>query len=243
MEARGVYREMLTQAWLRGASLPNDHEAIRRAIGATEKEWRRSWPLVERFWRVDGDTLVNPTQLEIYAEAQGVALRASERGRRGAQATAQARARVGAQALAHAVFEQCTPNSELQEERCTSADDQLVAEKEKHTKPADVHQERFGRFWSAYPRKVGKDAAWREWQKRSPSEALTAEILGALAVQSVTPQWLRDGGQFVPHPRTWLHQGRWQDEPERQNGRPTKPGLTGPIAPDKAALYDAGVIR
>jgi len=67
MEARGMYREMLTQAWRRGARLPNDHEAIRRAIGATPGEWRRAWPAVQKFWRVDGDQLVNDTQLEIYA--------------------------------------------------------------------------------------------------------------------------------------------------------------------------------
>lgn len=79
MEARGVYREMLTQAWRRGARLPNDHEAIRRAIGATVGEWRRAWPVVKRFWRVDGDDLVNDTQLAVYADAQGRAQRATDR--------------------------------------------------------------------------------------------------------------------------------------------------------------------
>src|SRR3954467_10029089 len=44
MEPRGVYREMLTQAWRRGARLPNDHETIRRAIGCTDSEWKRCWP-------------------------------------------------------------------------------------------------------------------------------------------------------------------------------------------------------
>lgn len=86
MEARGVYREMLTQAWRRGAQLPNDHEAIRRAIGATVGEWRRAWPAVKKFWRVDGDLLVNDTQIEVYADAKGRATRASERGLRAAQA-------------------------------------------------------------------------------------------------------------------------------------------------------------
>lgn len=86
MEARGVYREMLTQAWRRGARLPNDHEAIRRAIGATVGEWRRAWPLVKKFWRQDGDGLVNDTQLEVYADAQGRAERASSRARVAAQA-------------------------------------------------------------------------------------------------------------------------------------------------------------
>jgi uncharacterized protein YdaU (DUF1376 family) len=86
MEARGVYREMLTQAWRRGARLPNDHEAIRRAIGATVAEWRRAWPSVQRFWRVDGDNLVNDTQQTVYADAQAKSERASQRGLRGAQA-------------------------------------------------------------------------------------------------------------------------------------------------------------
>lgn len=86
MEARGVYREMLTQAWRRGAQLPNDHEAIRRATGATVGEWRRAWPLVKKFWRVDGDSLVNDTQREVYADAQGRAERAVSRARAGAQA-------------------------------------------------------------------------------------------------------------------------------------------------------------
>jgi uncharacterized protein YdaU (DUF1376 family) len=85
-EARGVYREMLTQAWRRGAQLPNDHDQIRRLTATTLAEWRRAWPLIEKFWRVVGGMLVNDTQLEIYAEAK----------RR--QDGAQARAQAGAQA-------------------------------------------------------------------------------------------------------------------------------------------------
>jgi uncharacterized protein YdaU (DUF1376 family) len=86
MESRGVYREMLTQAWRRGGSLPNDPEAIRRAIGATVGEWRRSWPVVKKFWRVEGETLVNTTQREIYGQAKQRIERASQRGVQGAQA-------------------------------------------------------------------------------------------------------------------------------------------------------------
>jgi uncharacterized protein YdaU (DUF1376 family) len=102
MEIRGVYREMLTQAWLRGARLPNDHEAIQRAIGATAEEWARAWPKINKFWRVDGDDLVNDTQLAIYNDALAGVEKASERGRKGAQARAQARAQALAQAGAQA---------------------------------------------------------------------------------------------------------------------------------------------
>ena len=86
MEARGLYREMLTAAWRRGARLPNDPEAIQRAVGCTAGEWERCWPKVSKFWRVDGEGLVNDTQLEVFEVARGAAIRASERGRKGAQA-------------------------------------------------------------------------------------------------------------------------------------------------------------
>lgn len=57
IEPRGLYREMLTQAWRRGGSLPNDPIAIQRAVGCTASEWRRCWPQIERYWRIDGDSL------------------------------------------------------------------------------------------------------------------------------------------------------------------------------------------
>jgi len=105
METRGLYREMLTQAWRRGARLPNDHEAIQRATGCTAEEWARCWPRLARYWREDGDSLVNDTQISVYAETVAARERASERGRKGAQATAQARAQAGAQVQAQAVPE------------------------------------------------------------------------------------------------------------------------------------------
>jgi uncharacterized protein YdaU (DUF1376 family) len=87
IEPRGLYREMLTRAWPRGARLPNDHEAIRRLIGCTPAEWKRCWPKVEPYWRVDADNnLVNDTQLEIHTEAVKLFEGSSERGKKGAQA-------------------------------------------------------------------------------------------------------------------------------------------------------------
>lgn len=91
MEARGLYREMLTQAWVRDAKLPNDYEAIRRITGCTEAEWERNWPKVKRFWRENGTTIFNETQVEVYTETLGIKERALARAKAGAQASAQAR--------------------------------------------------------------------------------------------------------------------------------------------------------
>lgn len=71
---------------------------------------------------------------------------------------------------------------------------------------------RFERFWSAYPKKVGKDAARRWWGKRKPDDAMLAAMLAAIAVQAKSAQWAKDGGQYIPHPTTWLNEGRWQDD-------------------------------
>lgn len=68
----------------------------------------------------------------------------------------------------------------------------------------------FERFWSAYPRKVGKQAARKAFVRAGvPLERL----LSALERQRGDPQWQREQGRFIPNPVTWLNQARWEDEP------------------------------
>jgi uncharacterized protein YdaU (DUF1376 family) len=86
LEHRGLHREMLTAAWVREGRLPNDPEAIQRAAGVTAKEWKASWPRVQRFWRIDGDHLVNDEQLEVYAAAKAHQEAKSRRAKAGAAA-------------------------------------------------------------------------------------------------------------------------------------------------------------
>ena len=70
----------------------------------------------------------------------------------------------------------------------------------------------FDRFWGAYPRHQGKEAARKAWAKIRPDDALLAEMLAALERQRASDQWRRDGGQFIPYPATWLNGRRWEDE-------------------------------
>ena len=70
LEARGLYREMLSRAWARGAQLPSDPAKVRRIVGATLEEWKRAWPLVSPYWQKRNGLFVNETQLDIYAEAK-----------------------------------------------------------------------------------------------------------------------------------------------------------------------------
>lgn len=68
----------------------------------------------------------------------------------------------------------------------------------------------FNAFWQAYPRKVGKAGARQAWDKHAP---ILARVLTALEWQTQQPGWTKDGGQFIPHPTTWLNRAGWDDEP------------------------------
>ncbi len=82
------------------------------------------------------------------------------------------------------------------------------------TKAKDVDtatQQRFERFWNSYPRKVSKQHALKSWLKVAPDESLANTIITALNEQKESPQWLKENGQFIPHPTTWLNQRRWEN--------------------------------
>ena len=68
----------------------------------------------------------------------------------------------------------------------------------------------FERFWQAYPRKVAKQAARRAFAR---VDVPLERLLQALEQQKTETQWQRENGRYIPHPVTWLNQGRWEDEP------------------------------
>ena len=76
-----------------------------------------------------------------------------------------------------------------------------------------AREERFARFWTAYPRKTAKPTAQTAFAKLHPDDDLLRTMLAAIERQKQSPQW-RDA-QFIPHPATWLNQRRWEDETPR----------------------------
>jgi len=67
----------------------------------------------------------------------------------------------------------------------------------------------FETFWHTYPKKVGKDAALKSWNKAKP---FLDDVLNALYWQKESEQWKRENGKYIPNPSTYLNQGRWKDE-------------------------------
>lgn len=83
-----------------------------------------------------------------------------------------------------------------------------------NNKPTLTPRKGFEEFWKAYPLKMGKQAAIKSWEKIKPDTALIEKIIQAVEDAKLSKQWQKDNGQYIPHPTTWLNQGRWDDEYE-----------------------------
>jgi len=71
----------------------------------------------------------------------------------------------------------------------------------------------FELFWKAYPLRVGKATAFAAWNKHVVGKDVTlAEILETLSRWRKSKKWLQDGGDFIPHPTTWINRHGWNDE-------------------------------
>lgn len=67
----------------------------------------------------------------------------------------------------------------------------------------------FDKFWSAYPKKKDKANALKAFKKvQVPIET----ILAALEKQKKSADWIKNNGQYIPYPTTWLNGKRWEDE-------------------------------
>lgn len=67
----------------------------------------------------------------------------------------------------------------------------------------------FDAFWDVYPRREGKKAARKAWDRALKDGATPLQIItGAIAYRDLPGREPR----YTAHPTTWLNQGRWEDE-------------------------------
>lgn len=82
----------------------------------------------------------------------------------------------------------------------------------------EICERTFTWWWKHYPsfRKVGKQEAFRKWLQVRPvmDERRTAHAIQVLEHQKRSPAWLESGGRYIPHPKTYIHQGRMFDDIE-----------------------------
>jgi hypothetical protein len=75
----------------------------------------------------------------------------------------------------------------------------------------------FDEFWTAYPRRVGKGAARKAWDKAIKANANPIAIVAAAKHFATDPRRAEADIKYTPHPATWLNAERWADEPEPEH--------------------------
>ena len=84
----------------------------------------------------------------------------------------------------------------------------------------------FARFWDVYPKKVGKKDAEKAFKKVLVDVQI---LIDAVNRQKKSSQWCKDGGQFIPHPATWLNNERWNDVLDTNMGMKVPMGASGEL--------------
>lgn len=103
---------------------------------------------------------------------------------------------------------ECIQNVYTGKERLEIGKSKARLGKDKEPSPSG---EAFGVFWDAYPKKVGKAAAEKAFTK-AIKKTTVDRMIAAIRYQSLTDQWSREGGKYIPYPSTWLNQERWNDD-------------------------------
>ncbi len=209
----GIYLKLLMHCWDQKGPVPLDERKLCGIVNA------RSGDEIEALRRVLGEFFVRmedgwyqPRLQREVERCQGISNARSRAGREGATARmAEFRVRKNND-LANA---KQMPSISVANVQQVTPSPSPSLKKNTNTPPLPPKGgEGFADFWNAYPRKTAKANAIKAFQRIAPDAVLLQSMIAAVRQQSASEQWRKDGGQFVPHPATWLNGRRWEDEAE-----------------------------
>jgi hypothetical protein len=187
-------------------SLPDSDELIAARIGMPAGEFQLNRAILLRSWELGDDgRLYHPVIVEKVLEMLARKARETQR-------KADYRARFKASnvpLLSHGTDMGLTRESSGSDDTGTS-----TGKRKPSCSPSasELVDDGFANFWERYPKKAAKPRALKEWKKINPAGQVLVELMAGLEKQKVSSDWLKDGGQFIPHPATWLNSRRWEDE-------------------------------
>lgn len=192
----GAYRELLDQYYLSEEPIPLDESKLMRLLSARQDDEQQAIRNVlnDFFVQTDKGYIHKRCDIEI-AEYHSKSQSAS--------ASAKARWKKEQGTNANAMQTQC----ELDANGMLINNHKSIIN---NHKSIIIYTEEFEQFWKMYPKKIGKGYAGNSWNKKKPDITL---VLKALEWQIKSKQWLKNNGEFVPLPSTYLNQERWLDEP------------------------------
>lgn len=187
----GAYSRLLDFQYTTERPIRNEEEAYRVSRASTKRERKVVQKILHMFFHLTESGWSNPRVVKeiSYAESK----------RSKAKASAEARWRPDANAM------------RTHSEGNAISDNQTVRQEDKYkvkisrAKPA--LSENFEIFWNAYPRREGKQAAVKVWNRLGLEEKL-GEILAGLEAWKKARE-----PQYMPYAQGWLNSKSWMDAP------------------------------
>lgn len=132
-----------------------------------------------------------------------------------------------------------TDESRVTVTEVTRTDTDTDTEKKKHI--AQRCASRFDEFWLAYPKRVGRKPSLEKWKAKKLDEVAETIIADVRNRQANDGRWLEG---FIPDPRTYLVQERWNDELQPRRELSKSPiasqapsaGSPSPVKPEPSRL-------
>lgn len=186
----GCYRQLLDQYYLDEKPLPLEEDKLFRLFNARSDDEKNAIKnVLNDFWTKTEDGYVqgrSKTEIELYKDRLDTASKsAKKRWDKGSMPT------------------QCQPNANpLLTTNHKPLTNNLITINQYTSKDFDV-------FWQAFPKKKKKEDARKAWNTTRPNIEV---VLKALEWQKQSPEWFKQGGQFIPYPATWLRSHSWEDE-------------------------------
>lgn len=205
-EQHGAYLLLLMTMWRAEGRLPNCDKKLARIVGATASRWAKIKADVLEFFEVDGESITNKRLMFELKKASEKSIKRAEAGTRGGAAKALKDNKTG---VANASALSCH-SSEPEPDTTVTNVPVVITPTAKGPDRKQV-AEGFLAFWQAYPLKKGKDAAAKAFAKAltriEEPDPLSVILAG---IERCQREW--DDPKYIPHPATWLNQGRWADE-------------------------------
>lgn len=212
----GCYVLLIIAYWHNEGPLPADDKKLARLVKMNSKEWSKVRDTLSEFFAIEGNCWRhNRIERELAAvREKSDKARTSVRTRYERTTNVDQDSTTNVDQTKHERTTDDLPvqSSEFRVQRSDSEPPQPPqgAERARKAKPC-LEPPDFGLFWQAYPRRVARGDAIKAFAK--VPEALHGGIVEHLLKRrTADPAWLKDGGQFIPYPATWLNQLGWQDE-------------------------------
>lgn len=205
----GGYMLLIMHYWEKDG-LPTDEAKLARIARMSPEEWQSCRSAIADFfdenWRHDRIE----QEIGIFEAKRQERAEAGARGGRIAAENRRRLERNRSKTTSLATAEQYQPQpSSLSSSPTSSADSRKLEEEQACGRGPEQRHWQFDEFWKLYPHKIGKSAARREFERVRKAKSVDfTELIEALrryVAKTDDRPWC--------NPATWLHQGRWEDQP------------------------------